>query len=452
MKKPFFKRNPGFHFLVFSMLLITFSSCNKRPNQIGADIQPNKGLIQLQYTDTIHLTAYSVREDSVRTDHTEANLLGSMKDPVFGTTVAGFYTQVRLSTSTHDFGTNPSLDSLVLQLVYSGYYGDTNTMQTIRVYELLDSISIDSLYYSNQQKPVGTTDFANYSFMPRPKSPFIFDGDTLSAMIRVRLNDVSPELGNKLLAATTDDLASNNAFLDYFYGLYVTADPVSQGGAISYFNLPINLSRMTIYYSNDAEDSLRYEFFITSTEARYNTYTHLDYAGAEETFRDQVVNGNTALGDDKFYLQAMSGLKARILFPGLEEIKQNAGNKKIVVNEAKLLITSTSPDTLLYLAPSQLALVSNNNDGTYSILDDQIEGEAYFGGKLRTGSNNYQFRINRYVQSLLSNDSIAEDPGLLLFIQGSSARANRIIINGINPSVDTLTRLQLQLNYSLVNE
>lgn len=451
MKTPFSGRNLRVLFVFIVSVLIGTSACNKRPNQIGADLQPNQGLITLIYSDTVDILAYSTKDDSVRTDHTESNLLGSMKDPVFGTTVAGFYTQVRLSTSTHDFGTNPQLDSLVLSLVYSGYYGDTTTPQTIRVYELLDSISIDSSYYSNQIRNVGTTDYANYTFNPKPTAPYVFGEDTLSAMIRVRLDTQSPELGNKILAADTNNLSSNSAFQDYFYGIYVVADPASQGGAVLYYNLLVTNSRMTLYYSNDEEDSLRYEFFITSTEARYNTYTHLNYADADPVFQQQVNNGDSLLGNDRFYLQAMGGLKARLKFPGLADIQKNAGGK-IIVNEAKLILTSTEYDTATYVAPSQLALVRNNNDGTYGVLDDQLQTGSYFGGTYNASKNNYQFRINKYVQQLLLNDSIEHDPGLFLFIQGGSAKANRLILNGVNPQVDTLTRLQLQLNYSVVKD
>lgn len=451
MKNSFFGQNLWVLLLFSGITAFMMPSCSKRPNQIGADIQPNQGLISLQFSDTVDIIAYSVKDDSVRTDHTGSNLFGSMKDPVFGTTTAGFYTQIRLSTSTHDFGTNPQLDSLVLQLVYAGYYGDTATMQTLRVYELLDSISIDSAYYSNQFRQVGTTDFANYQFSPKPNTPFVMDEDTLTPLIRVRLNDISPELGNKLLAATKDDLSSNSAFQDYFYGLYVTADAVSQGGAISYFNLPVNLSRVTIYYRNDAEDSLRYEFYITSTEARYNTYTHLNYADASPELKNQVLNGDTLLGRNQFYLQAMGGLKTKLKFPGLAQIQQKTDGR-IIVNEAKLIFTVASVDTTLYTAPTQLALVRNNNDGTYSVLDDQLQTGSYFGGTYKSSGNNYQFRINRYVQNLLSNDSLDYDPGLFLFIQGGSAVAHRLILNGINPQIDTLTRLQMQLNYSVVKD
>ncbi len=443
-------RNRWIIFLSFITVVLITSACNKRPNQIGADILPNQGLISLVYTDSVDIVAYSLADDSVRTDHTEANLAGSMKDPVFGTTIAGFYTQLRLSTSTHNFGENPLLDSLVLQLVYSGYYGDTLAPQTFKVHELLDSLDTKATYYSNQLKTVSTTDFANFTFSPKPTAPFVSNNDTLPAMLRIRLSDVSPELGNKILAATSDNLSSNKDFQNYFMGLYVTAEAVNQGGAILSFNLPVTNTKMTIYYKNNTADSLHYDFFITSNEAAYNTYTHLDYAGAATDLQSQIHQADSLAGRNRIYLQAMGGLKAKLRFPGLARIKQQTQGK-IVVNEAKLILTPTVVDTSTYLLPSQLALVRNNNDGTYKVLEDQVFPNFDFGGSYQKGSNNYRFRINQYVQELLMSDSLEYDPGLFLFIQGGSAKANRLIINGNLPQTDTLTRLQLQINYSVVS-
>ncbi len=451
MKTIALRRNRWIVFISIASILLMASACNKRPNQIGADILPNQGLINLVYTDSLDIVAYSLTDDSVRTDHTESNLAGSMKDPVFGTTIAGFYTQLRLSTSTHNFGENPQLDSIVLQLVYSGYYGDTLSPQTLKVYELLDSLSTTQPYYSNQLKTIGTTDYAAYTFNPRPKSRVVVNKDTLAAMIRVRLSDLTPELGNKLLAATPDNLSSNKAFQQYFKGIYVTAEAANQSGAILSFNLPVTNSKMTIYYRNNTADSLRYEFFITSNEAAYNTYSHLGYADAASDLQSQLFQADSLVGRNRFYLQAMGGVKAKLSFSDLLRIRQNT-NGKIVVNEAKLILTPTVVDTNTYLLPPQLALVRKNKDGSYKVLDDQTLSGFEFGGAYQKGSKNYRFRINQYVQELLLSDSLERDPGLFLFIQGGSAKANRLILNGTQPQTDTLTRLQLQLNYSVVKD
>jgi hypothetical protein len=436
--------------LLFIVSGILIQSCNKKPEQIGEGIQPDKDLITLKFSDTSGIVAYSIREDSVRTDKPEHSMLGSIKDPVFGTTVASFYTQIRLSNSNHDFGENPQLDSLVLQLAYSGYYGDTTTAQTIRVYELAEAIYYDSAYYSHDVKDFGSLDYAAYTFVPKPKTTYKWQGDTLSPLIRMRLDHLSPSLGEKLLSASETHLSANDKFVEYFRGIYVTADPVSENGAVLNFNLPSVLSGLTIYYSNDEQDSLRFEFTITSSDARFNRFDHSDYQDADPDLKNQLLNGDTLLGRNKLYVQAMGGIKTKLFFPNLTRFAAQQGGK-IVVNEAKLIFTGRSIDTLLYFPPSQLALVKVKEDGSYSLLSDQLEGDNYFGGSYLPLSNQFQFRLTRYVQDLILNGG-DEDYGLYVFISGASSRANRWVMNGIQPDNDTLSPLRLELNYSLVRD
>lgn len=430
------------------ILLLLAAACSKKPERIGDNLQPDQNLISLMQTDTTTIVAYSQREDTIRTDEPARVLFGSIKDPVFGTSRAGFYTQARLSTNGHNFGTNPQLDSLVLQLAYDGYYGDTNTMQTMRVYELLDDIYLDSAYYSNNLRNVAATDLADFSFNPHPRTPFAWFGDTLSPSLRIRLSDISPELGQRILDASETDLESTENFKEFFKGLLVMADAVDNNGAMLYYNLTSNLSRMTIYYSNDSDDSLRYEFFITSTEARYNIFDHNDYADASPEFRNQVINGDTAAGRQTLYTQAMAGIKTKIRFPNLHNMASDG--KKIIVNEAKLLFRSTE-DTVL-TPPSQMVLVKDQGDGTYSVLPDQLEGDAYFGGQFKSSVNGYEFRITRYVQNLLLYPDQTDNYGLYFFVLSASSKADRWVFNGTQPQADTLQPLKLQLIYSLVDE
>lgn len=436
--------------VILSMFML-LQACSKRPDQIGAGIQPDKDLIGIYFTDTVSIVAYSIPEDSVRTDKPENILLGSIKDPIFGTTLAGFYTQVRLSTSSINFGPNPQLDSLVLQLAYSGYHGDTTTQLTIRVHELEESIFYDSMYYSNTHKNYGSTDYAAFSFAPRPRTRFVWAGDTLRPAFRIRLSDVSPALGNKILTADSVARSSNEKFVQHFKGLFVNAEAVASNGSIVSLDLPNNLSRMTLYYRNDEKDSLKYEFFIGQTEARFNRYDHLEYADADPTFRNQVILGDTLLGRNLLYVQSMSGVKTRLRFPNLSNFSQAVG-KKVVVNEAKLIFTGRSLDTTMFFAPQRLALVRSNSDGTYSLMPDQLEGDSYFGGSYKAISNKYEFRITRYVQDMILRGQGKQDSGLLVFVVGASSRANRWVFNGTNPHPDSLSPLKLLVNYSVVND
>lgn len=451
MPNKFFFRKPAFIAGPFLLCLLTLFSCTKRPGEIGADLIPDDALISPMFTDTISVVGYSIREDSLRTDKPETALMGSIYDPVFGTSTASFFTQISLSTASHNFGSNPQLDSLVLQLAYAGYYGDTTTTQTIRVYEVMERLYYDSAYYSNQLKEFNNFDFANFNFTPRPKSRVVWQGDTLAPIVRIRLSDVSPALGNKLLTAGENNLSSVSRFQNFFRGLYVTAEPRTSGGAILGFDLPSNLSRLTVYYRNDEQDSLRYEFLITSDEARYNHFNHNNYANASPEFRQQVIEGDTTLGSQTLYLQGMGGVKTRLRFPTLANLKTRP-DQKIIINEARLMIYGKTLDTTLFYAPSNFALVKANGDGTYSILKDQLEGNNYFGGSFVNKANRVQFRLTRYVQDMILRGAGREDHGLYLFSIGASSRPHRWVINGTNPGNDTLQPLKLLLHYSVVNE
>lgn len=432
------------------MLVLVVAACNKKPEQIGANLQPDQDRIQVLHTDTIAINAYSVLEDSIRTDEPAQILLGSMFDPAFGKTVASFYTQLRLSSNAPDFGTNPVLDSLVLQLAYSGYYGDTTTLQTIRVQELVHDIYLDSNYFSNQHIVRDPFDYANKQFYPRPTAPFPLEGDTLQAMIRVRLSDQSPDLGNKILNAPAEFLVSSDMFAEYMKGIYVTVDPVGNDGAISYFDLPSNLSRATLYYHNDSQDSLRYELMISANTARFNHFEHFNYADASPEFKAQLLQGDTSLGQEKLYLQAMGGLRTYVGFPNLKRLVQITG-KKMIINEARLIFSGYE-DEPEFTPPGKLALVKRiGDDQKYVIMEDQLDGETYFDGNYKASVNEYHFRITRYVQNLIDLDADEEDYGLYALIIGASSKADRWVFNGTNPQQQEDQKpFRLQIIYSTI--
>ncbi len=115
--------------LVLAFLLIT---CNDDKNSLGLDVQPPNDKLNVFTVDTTAVIAYSQIVDSVKTDETSLTLLGSMVDPVFGSSTASFYTQFRLSQTAFDFGTTPFPDSLVLALDYEDFYGDSTSAMTVK--------------------------------------------------------------------------------------------------------------------------------------------------------------------------------------------------------------------------------------------------------------------------------------------------------------------------------
>jgi len=133
---------------LLAALLITLAcSCTKTTESIGDGLLPEGDAIGAYFTDTIQILCHSEAIDTMATKGMTTILLGSMTDPILGVTTANIFTELHLSTTNQRFGPNPSIDSVVLQLGYSGYYGDTTATQTVHVYELADKMDLESDYY-----------------------------------------------------------------------------------------------------------------------------------------------------------------------------------------------------------------------------------------------------------------------------------------------------------------
>lgn len=430
--------------LIFiSLFSVFFGSCSKEPGQIGLTIQPEDSKLSVFYSDTSSIYAYSEALDSIRTDKLSVSGFGSLKDPVFGSTTAGIYTQFILSLPEQDFGDEGRyLDSLVLQLNYEGYYGDTNITLTAHTYEILDNLDSDSTYYSNVEINQDVIDYSNFSFSPRPNDSIIVNEDTLPAALRINLSDISTDLGERLLNATVDEMVDNETFQEFFNGLFIQSLPIDEDGGLVYFGLTSSNSKLSLYYGNSENDSLRFDYYITSSTATINKYEH-NYDIADLDFKNQVINGDTLLGAHKFYAQGYGGVQSVIKIP---HIQNWAELDNIAINEAKLTLPGYSEDEF-FDAPAQMYLLEIGEDGLGETFDDQTEGGTYFGGEYNESSDLYEFRITRYIQSMIS-DTTKANRGLYLILYGGSVNPERYIFQGNEVDADSISGIKLKLLYT----
>ena len=368
--------------------------------------------------------------------------MGSYHDPVFGTSTAGFYVQFRLSENNVSFGTNPVVDSIVLSLEYDGgYYGDLTTVQSARVFEVNEIFLIDSNYYSFNRFDCYSQDLYTGHFKPNLKDSVQIDTLMYPPQLRLRLDN---SLAQKFLNASAANLSDNPNFLLYFKGLYVVADPVAVNGAVINFDLLSANSKLTLYYHNDAHDSLAYSFVINENSARVNTFDHYGYSGANHDLQMQI-GGDTARGEQNLFVQGMCGLKTFIRIPDLRPLLNN-GN--VVINKAELVITPTPSLLNSYAQPDQLTLSLINDDGSLSYLPDQYYGTAYFGGTYNTSDGNYRFNIATFIQYLVRNYKDNVGRGLYLGMSGSAINAGRLAFNG--PRTGS-SNLRLEITYTKIN-
>ncbi len=435
----------GSAFWIFLMGLGTLSSCTKNPGLVGNKLLPDSALSS-KFTDTVSIQAHSVPVDTIVTDHQSLVFVGSQKDPVFGTTTAGFYTQFIQDFTHSRFGTNPQPDSLVLQMAIDSVFGDTTQPMTLHVYEVNEDIYNDSTYYSTSTASVNPTDFADYTFLPRTNNTIILAaGDTLKKVLRINLSKLSNTLAEKLMQTDTTVLDSNLYFKQYFKGLYITASPVSSGGALAAFYPLSSYTALTLYYHNDSTDSLQFNYAITDSCALFNHYKH-DFSTGSSEFVNQVVQKDTSLGEQQFYVQGLGGVETILKFPNLKNLARLG--KTVSINEAKLVLPGFE-STPTFGEPSSLSLIKIASDTSFSILNDQLEGGAFFGGSYNSSTNSYTFRITHYIQSMIQ-DTTQQNLGLILYVPNNAVTPQHFIFNGPKPVSDTLSRAKLELLYTTV--
>ena len=407
--------------LFVAVLAIFFAGCEEEPNELGLNIQPGDNDLEVQTMDTLTLEAHSTRLDSIRSDETEFSLLGSYFDPVFGISTASFYTSFVLSNADHDFGSNPVADSIILSLPYKNHYGDTVTQQNLEIYELSEKIIGDSIYYSTNNFDHKNQELSsNYSFTPNPKDSVLVDTTAMAPHIRIKLDH---SLAEKLITATDEQMGDIDEFKDFFKGLYVKANPVDNPGtgSISYLGLTSSLSKLTLYYHNDSIDSTAFNYTVNTGTARVNHFNHYGYQEASPDFKQQVLQGDSTLGNQKVFLQAMAGVNAELRIPHAESL-----NEKIAINDAMLYLPAEENE--LFDHPDKLNLFIRTADGNLTTLPDYNEGEAYFSGYYDNKNSRYRFRITRYLQSMIKGEQ--ETKELFINIPQSMTKANRLILKG----------------------
>lgn len=438
-------------FLALTLVLTsTFLSSCRDESINNLELQPEADQLNMSYITNNQVFSYIQTEDSNRCDETGYNLLGSINDPIFGKVEASIMSQFYLSGTSPDFSSNgsgPKLDSLVLSLVYHNYYGDvgkSNGIQQLKVYELTKDLYVDSTYYSNLKTSDyydATKPIATKTFWPQPNTAVKVGGSFLIPHLRIRLDTAT--FGRKIMGLNPGEatnLTSQELFLKFFKGLYITADnpfQKSNQGAILYFDLLSPLSKITAYYHN-ASDTSSFDYVISSSSsARLNLFKQ-NYAAAPKI--SQQLQDST-LGQQQIYVQAMAGLRSKLHFPLL---KQLIDSNPIAIYKAEIILKIDEPFSGKYVPNSKLFLFGIDSVGNKKFLPDQTEANFandYFGGTYNAANQQYRFNISRYAQ-LVATKKI-QDNGLYLVTGTTYETANRVVVKGGN-------NIQLNVTYTKI--
>lgn len=413
-------------------------SCNKPVLNENATLPSNS--LGVEFTDTLTLKTYTVREDSLKTDGLAINLLGFVDEPVFGRNAASIYAQFSLPVDNINLGSNLTVDSVVLSLQYAGSYGRFNLPVNLNVYRITDRLYADSAYYSGRTFGTQTTvlgSLTNYAPNITDSVAHTFPHDTSNhaPQMRIRLDN---SFGQDILNQSgSSNVTDNDAFLNYFGGLYIAPDTTKPGTGMLYFDLGASESKLSIYYNDTVVN-----FYIDS---RAETVTHFkhNYAGSSVA---GVLNSSNPNGDNLVFAQSMAGVKGKVFVPYIK----NLGN--IAINKAELEMTVVS-DNGNYDNPYQLIANGIDSLGANALLPDQLISDSYFGGYKTSetdgGTDVVRYKINlaRYYQGLVNGKV---DTGVYVFPTPPNREADRVVLGGgtyANPKY----RMKLNLTYTKIN-
>lgn len=393
-----------FLFSAAILLLLTATACSDKETELGLNLVDPQTLYQGKTFTFSADTAYSLRDDSLRTSGYSFCIIGNRNDALFGKASSELYTQIGLAagTSTIDFN-EVDIDSVVLTLVVDELYPDTGAGYNFHfeVVQLAEQVVTDTTYYATDQLPVDPTKvFFN-------QTVFVDAHDTV---INLKL---APEIKDVISLS-----GSSDEFIASTKGLRIRIVDDADDGMLS-VNLAALQTCLTAHYHYGTDTTAMYYKFLVGTGVQHFTHFTHDYTGT--MFAGQT----TVDGSASLYLEPLGGFNVMLSFDRQIQAFHEA-HPLAVIHHAELLMPVASSGTSPM--PDQI-IVSRYTDSTEVFIPDYIDAYTYHGydGQYDTDRNLYRARITEHMQQLLRE---GRDPGLLLTLNSRRSSARQVVLEG----------------------
>ena len=406
---------------LFLVAVLSLAGCRKPDSDLGLGLQPEGELLDLR-TDTLSFSVEMVPVDSLRTDERSRLLLGNTLDPVSGLTSAFFSTELRLSQTSIDFGTDPVCDSVIFTLRFNGPAYGLNLDQYLRVEQLADTLSIDSAYYARDLPATVPVNLAIPEGQPvqmHPSQSGIIGSETLSARVHIPLD---PAFGQSLIDSDSSVYATNEAWRAHFKGLQVRSQ--SGGGGIVCLEPNAGISYMTLHYHN-TEETTSYNFIINSNAARGSHFQH--------SWPPEFGRLNDSLATDmaeRVALVGAAGSYLRLDLSGLDSLNAADGT---VINRAEIVLPVEDLPSKLPRPATLTAFMKGVNGGLELTPEAGSPGVTY-GGTFDPDRNAYVLNLPVYAQQRLNGEETR--PYVYLYSELSSVALEQVVFRTTISSPD----------------
>ena len=434
------------------MLFSTFFFSCEDPIGIAIDTPSTGGQVVTLFTDTVKVASSTVMLDSTVTSGQSSGVIGSYKDPIFGTVSAKSFAQITLpylsSSSSYAVLDFPAADvgltvydSVYVYLAHDSFvYGDSTKPITLAVHRLTEDFVSSKNYTQDNVLGYNPTPMASkvLSFKDLKRSYSTAQDSLLKYKLPNTFGQELYDLIGKDAGTTIDK------FTSAVKGFAFVAN--QDAGAV--YGLSISNSYIQLYY-HTTNSTDRKSIPLTFLSQRFSQIKG-DKKGTvlQNLQLLQSIPGN--LTNNKTYMQTGLGISTKMQFPSLAALQKNKG---ITINKAELII---EPDldqiTGNFRPPAQFALVQIGNDNrlkktSSNVVDyvalDAISGTQFVAAYSST-NNNYSFNFTSYLQDLINKKQTSE--GLVLV--PSVLTTTSIGINNTNVSRVVFKKIKLNVYYS----
>ena len=417
-------------------------SCNSDSDDLGKNLFDGNSVTGNQVS--YDLVTYNINNgDVVRADSyaLQRATLGAFTEGQFGMQKSAYVTQVRLSKYAPDFGTNPVVDSVVLE-IKPQYDATTKTVTTTDVthggqaakqaltkYEAVKygnpaaTMNIDVHEIATDLGAVGTEKLSNSPVATSglPLGTKVFSGNvyavsinktsdntallTREAGVRIQLdkNYFRDKIANKSGAT---ELSNESNFINYFKGLKISVRE-NDGYLI---NFAPNEVTMTMYYRSGGKSNT-FSFDLGSSNVHFSQISY----NRSSTFNTVMAGINSTNGDPLLYMQGMGGPGAGIKLngAGVSDLKRLYKEHGAAILSAKVrLYTDTNTWNNSYTKPVGFLVRKQGETDFITDLKTMLGNSNYSLVKAYSTNSNpsyYDIDITKTIKDIVEKEAEAKD-------------------------------------------
>lgn len=385
------------------IVMLSITSCKRQDGNViieGQNLE-NLGVFR---TDTLTLEAKTIREDSLPGNNISYLVLGSMNDPSFGPSRSSIYAKTKIIEPINNFPNTIEPDSALLFIPMVGnnnFYGNRNTIQTLRINPLAESFVSKIYYQTNTLKTNNNVESIYRGPLFKESIDSIGYQKTKIKLPNGILIKLSKEFARHLQQLPAEAYQTTEGLNKHFKGISIIPEstdlPPGEGG-VGVFDINNEFSladraKILLYYNDTST-------FVFGFDGKINSLNHSDCGPFTPEIISELNNPNP---QQITYIQSMNGLKTWIRIPYLTNLVAE-GN--IAVNKAEITfhLQGNSFDTRYY-APPRLNLFQPLNDSNFRNSLTRDGATSGYGGILFEGGNYYKFDITRYIQNILTTQA-----------------------------------------------